>query len=45
MDNCRLWPRNYRPETVTYSGAAGYYVWKVLADSGTGSYQLQITHP
>ncbi|MEV6522300.1 S1 family peptidase [Longispora sp. NPDC051575] len=32
-------------ESVTYTGAAGYYVYKVVADSGTGSYTLAVTKP
>jgi serine protease len=32
-------------ENVTYSGTAGYYRWRVLAYSGSGSYQLYITRP
>jgi serine protease len=32
-------------ENVTYSGTAGYYRWRVLAYSGSGSYQLYIARP
>jgi hypothetical protein len=32
-------------ESISYSGTAGYYEWKVLSYSGSGSYTLCITHP
>jgi hypothetical protein len=32
-------------ESVSYSGTAGYYQWKVLSYSGSGSYTLCIAHP
>ncbi len=32
-------------ETVTFSGTAGYYRWRVLSYSGSGSYQLYIQRP
>jgi vibriolysin len=32
-------------ENVSYSGTAGYYQWKVLSYSGSGSYTLCISHP
>jgi len=32
-------------ESVSYSGTAGYYQWKVLSYSGSGSYTLCISHP
>jgi Zn-dependent metalloprotease len=32
-------------ETISYSGTAGYYEWKVLSYSGSGSYTLCISHP
>jgi len=32
-------------ETISYSGAAGYYEFKVLSYSGSGSYTLCINHP
>ncbi|GIG62461.1 hypothetical protein Lfu02_68330 [Longispora fulva] len=32
-------------ESVSYNGTAGYYVYKVVADSGTGSYTLAVTKP
>jgi subtilisin family serine protease len=32
-------------ETVSYTGTAGYYYWKVLSYSGSGSYSLYIAHP
>jgi vibriolysin len=32
-------------ETINYSGTAGYYEFKVLSYSGSGSYTLCINHP
>jgi len=32
-------------ENVSFTGAAGYYRWRVLAYSGSGSYQLYIARP
>ncbi len=32
-------------ETITYNGTAGYYRWRVVAYSGSGSYQLYIQRP
>lgn len=32
-------------ETITYSGTSGFYRWRVLAYSGSGSYQLYIQRP
>lgn len=32
-------------ENVSYSGTAGYYQWKVLSYTGSGSYTLCISHP
>jgi streptogrisin C len=32
-------------EDVTYSGTAGYYRWRVLAYSGSGSYSLGYSTP
>jgi vibriolysin len=32
-------------ETINYSGTAGYYEYKVLSYSGSGSYTLCISHP
>ncbi|WP_412538298.1 S1 family peptidase [Longispora sp. K20-0274] len=32
-------------ESVSYAGTAGYYVYKVVADSGTGNYTLAVTKP
>jgi len=32
-------------ESINYSGTAGYYEWKVLSYSGSGSYTLCISHP
>jgi len=32
-------------ETITYSGTAAYYEWKVLSYSGSGSYTICISHP
>src|SRR5207253_5897976 len=32
-------------ENISYSGTAGYYEWKVLSYSGSGSYTLCISHP
>jgi subtilisin family serine protease len=32
-------------ETVTYSGTAGYYVWRVESYSGSGSYNFSLTRP
>jgi streptogrisin C len=32
-------------ESVTYSGTAGYYRWRVLAYSGSGSYALGYSNP
>ncbi|MGY0237121.1 S1 family peptidase [Longispora urticae] len=32
-------------ESVSYNGTAGYYVYKVVADSGTGTYTLAVTKP
>ncbi len=32
-------------ETVSYNGTAGYYRWRVLAYSGSGSYALGYTNP
>ena len=32
-------------ETISYSGTAGYYEFKVSSYSGSGSYTLCITHP
>jgi subtilisin family serine protease len=32
-------------ETVTYSGAAGYYYWEVYSYSGSGSYTFAMTRP
>ena len=32
-------------ESISYSGTAGYYEWKVYSYSGSGSYTLCITHP
>lgn len=32
-------------ETITYSGTAGYYYWKVLSYSGSGSYTFTLTKP
>ena len=30
---------------ATYSGTAGYYYWKVLSYSGSGSYSFTMTKP
>jgi subtilisin family serine protease len=32
-------------ETITYSGTAGYYYWKVESYSGSGSYSFNLTKP
>jgi bacillolysin len=32
-------------ENVSYNGTAGYYQWKVLSYTGSGSYTLCISHP
>jgi vibriolysin len=32
-------------ESINYSGTAGFYEWKVLSYSGSGSYTLCISHP
>jgi aqualysin 1 len=32
-------------ETVTYSGTAGYYVWRVESYTGSGSYTFSLTRP
>jgi subtilisin family serine protease len=32
-------------EDVTYSGTAGYYVWRVQSYTGSGTYQVQIQRP
>jgi hypothetical protein len=32
-------------ENVTYSGTAGYYVWRVESYSGSGSYTFKMTRP
>jgi len=32
-------------ETVSYSGSAGYYVWRVYSYSGSGDYELCTTRP
>ena len=32
-------------ETVSYSGSAGTYRWRVYAYSGTGAYRLEVTRP
>jgi subtilisin family serine protease len=32
-------------ETITYSGTAGYYYWKVVSYSGSGSYTFTMTKP
>jgi aqualysin 1 len=32
-------------ESVSYSGTAGYYYWRVVSYSGSGSYSLVITRP
>jgi subtilisin family serine protease len=32
-------------ENITYSGTAGYYYWRILSYSGSGSYTLVTTRP
>ena len=32
-------------ESLTYNGAAGYYYWKVVSYSGSGSYSFWLTKP
>ncbi len=32
-------------ETINYSGTAGYYYWRILSYSGSGSYSLCISKP
>jgi hypothetical protein len=32
-------------ETITYTGSAGYYYWRVYSSSGSGPYTLQIKRP
>jgi aqualysin 1 len=32
-------------ETVTYSGTAGYYVWRVESYTGSGNYTFSLTRP
>jgi subtilisin family serine protease len=32
-------------ETVTYTGSAGTYRWRVYSYSGTGAYRLEVTRP
>ena len=32
-------------ETITYSGTPGYYYWRILAYSGSGSYTFELTKP
>ncbi|MGD8690705.1 MAG: S8 family peptidase, partial [Gammaproteobacteria bacterium] len=36
---------NTSNEQVDYSGASGYYVWKVKSYSGSGSYTFCLSHP
>jgi subtilisin family serine protease len=37
--------RSVSTETVSYTGPAGYYHWRVVASRGSGSYTLQMTRP
>jgi len=32
-------------ESISYGGSAGYYAWRVISWSGSGSYTLSLTHP
>jgi PKD domain/Sortilin, neurotensin receptor 3, len=32
-------------ESITYQGTAGFYRWRVVSFSGTGSYTFQLQHP
>ena len=32
-------------ETISYSGTAGYYYWRVTSASGSGSYTFDLTRP
>ena len=32
-------------ENINYSGTAGYYYWRILSYSGSGSYTLVTTRP
>ena len=32
-------------ENITYSGTAGYYVWRIYSYSGSGSYTFKMQRP